>query len=425
MASRTQNEQLQTGGTKPERTGLFKVFVGGLPPDTQDRELMDYLSTFGKVAWCKTKRWKNDPHRCGGYGTVAFVSKQAYEKVLGQQHCFRGRIIECKRAISNRKELQAHHKQVAAQKLFVTGIPCSITDQLLHDYFRQFGHVDIAYIIKQHDKQARIGFVCFSNSKDRLLALKASHKIQGTPIFVSEYHTKGELTHKPAKETTPSANNSHKSRANHTARTSSEEDDDEDDYIEIPTHVLVGSEQEAPARLASAEHEQLAIGASLVHKLASEELDAADEKGKHADAKTAGSKPSHCEPENLHMKHQVQLESARSPDGIYHPFSCAGRKTGSKVSSPLCSEKFSPPCKNCTSSSSSSNILCDGVKDVRMPEMFIPHSSSGSYSLTRRLPEINDEEDDMDWLWSVPANTEPQKTKVTPTSIFASSPGYL
>lgn len=107
-----------------------------------------------------------------------------------------GRTVECKRAISNKNELINHNQQVVASKIFVTGLSQDCTDADLRAYFSRFGHLEMAYVVRQStsSKKSRIGFVSFVNTKDKDKAIATkNHKMDDHRIFVNEYHTKSSL----------------------------------------------------------------------------------------------------------------------------------------------------------------------------------------------------------------------------------------
>lgn len=78
-------------------------------------------------------------------------------------------------------------------KVFVTGLPLQTNDDDLHQYFGQFGPIEMAYVVTKYVKKTRIGYVCFRRKLDKNTVLAyPNHRIRGQRIFVLDYHSKEE-----------------------------------------------------------------------------------------------------------------------------------------------------------------------------------------------------------------------------------------
>lgn len=298
-----------SSGDVAEPTG-YKIFVGGLPFNVTDPELIEYFSSFGKVVKSKAKKWRNDKTKCKGFAIIVAEDKQTYDKILSQVHYFHGRTIECKRALTNKAELAKHNEKVLAQKIFVTGLPLATTDKDLSSFFSKFGGVEIAYVVKNTSasKKTRIGYVSFTNKADKEAALSAkSYKWPaGGRIFVSDYHTKCELMKGSTIQPKDSKGNAHKS-GKESLQSSEDYAVSEETYEEPKYQEII------PAQPRLSEGSK----SSLQH------------------IKTP--KNSFQSPVKSGLSWKDCLSKvARSPDGLYHPFSiastAAGKSTGSRKS---------------------------------------------------------------------------------------------
>lgn len=196
LASPSMNQRPSTISKRAEKhtQGIFKVFVGGLPADATEDLLFAYFQKFGSIISCQTKKWKSDDTKCKGFALLTLNNKQTFEKIVQTPHLWSGRRIECKKAITNKKALMKYNKKTVAQKIFVTGLPVNTTDEALGEYFKQFGAIEMAYVVKNYLKRTRIGFVCYKNKRDkeRVLAMP-QHKLLGAKIYAMNYQTKHDL----------------------------------------------------------------------------------------------------------------------------------------------------------------------------------------------------------------------------------------
>ena len=102
----------------------LKIFTEGLKA---------YFEKFGKV---KEVSIKKDQHtqRSRGFAFVVFEEEGCVEKVLAHEdHQLDGRKIDAKKAKALKKEC----------KLFVGGVNPETTDEVIKEYFSEFGEVKI------------------------------------------------------------------------------------------------------------------------------------------------------------------------------------------------------------------------------------------------------------------------------------------
>lgn len=82
-----------------------------------------------------------------------------------------------------------------AQKLFVGSLDYGVTDQQLNDLFSQYGTVESAKVITDHEtgRSRGFGFVEFSNDEEAKAAMEAlnGEEHQGRTLVVNEARAKG------------------------------------------------------------------------------------------------------------------------------------------------------------------------------------------------------------------------------------------
>eukprot|EP01129_Flabellula_baltica_P014297 TRINITY_DN680_c0_g1_i2.p1 TRINITY_DN680_c0_g1~~TRINITY_DN680_c0_g1_i2.p1 ORF type:complete len:303 (-),score=59.90 TRINITY_DN680_c0_g1_i2:66-974(-) len=115
--------------------------------------------------------------RSRGFGFVYFNDEEIGHKI-GNSHVVDGRKIEVKKAIPK--------NEIKTKKLFIGGIPLTLTDEELRAYFQQFGVVNECSIMKDRKTgQPRgFGFVSFEEYEIVENVLEMEHKIAGKLVEV-------------------------------------------------------------------------------------------------------------------------------------------------------------------------------------------------------------------------------------------------
>ncbi|OSD01939.1 RNA-binding domain-containing protein [Trametes coccinea BRFM310] len=133
-----------------------KMFIGGLNWDTTDESLRKYFSQFGKVEACTIMRDAAGRSRC--FAFLTFEDPASVNAVMVREHFLDGKIIDPKRAIPR----QEHQR---ATKLFIGGLPGSVTSESMREYFSQFGKVVDATVMldRETGRSKGFGFVSFEN----------------------------------------------------------------------------------------------------------------------------------------------------------------------------------------------------------------------------------------------------------------------
>ena len=180
----------------PVQNNKYAIFVGGLSNSITNQDLLTYFKKFGDLLTCEAQMWKNNPSKCRGFAKIAVKDRKTFEAILSAQHKMGGRVIECKKMIEDKAELETFSKDQLEKKIFVSGLSKKVDDMELLRFFSQFGVVKMAYVVKHHkdQKSKGFGYVCFDKKeeKDKVLAFKYLD-FQGKNIHLSEYSTKFEL----------------------------------------------------------------------------------------------------------------------------------------------------------------------------------------------------------------------------------------
>ena len=174
-----------------------KIFVGGLTQECTEQHLADYFSAFGSVLSCEVKRDYNNG-RSRGFGFVTFHSPQAAEDARSSRPpeiC--GRQVEVLESMMRGDPGldTVQRGPDPRRKIFVGGLPQSITEEGLADLFSRFGDVLHTEIKRDftNERSRGFGFVIFSHQLSAEIALETgSIEVDGKQVDVQPPIKKGD-----------------------------------------------------------------------------------------------------------------------------------------------------------------------------------------------------------------------------------------
>ncbi|CAE6197162.1 unnamed protein product [Arabidopsis arenosa] len=176
-----------------------KLFVGGVSWETDEDKLREHFSNYGEVSQAIVMRDKLTG-RPRGFGFVIFSDPSVLDRVLQDKHNIDTREVDVKRAMS-REEQQVSGRTGnlntsrssggdsfnKTKKIFVGGLPPTLTDEEFRQYFEVYGPVtDVAIMYDQATNRPRgFGFVSFDSEDavDRVLH-KTFHDLSGKQVEV-------------------------------------------------------------------------------------------------------------------------------------------------------------------------------------------------------------------------------------------------
>lgn len=143
-----QNQQHSQRGKNEDR----KIFVGGIPYDVTDQELIQHFTKFGEVVSANVKI-DRATGRSRGFAFVEFANVEGCQRALQQrEQQIKNKQIEVKPAKSHENK-----------KVFIGGIPADLTEDELCKHFANFGKIEeiewpTDKVTKQHRNFAFIVF---------------------------------------------------------------------------------------------------------------------------------------------------------------------------------------------------------------------------------------------------------------------------
>nr|CAN67089.1 hypothetical protein VITISV_033546 [Vitis vinifera] len=116
-----------------------------------------------------------------GFGFITFADPAVADKVLEEDHVIDGRAVEVKKTVPREgMEVRGVSK---TRKIFVGGIPSSLTEDELKDYFSSYGAIVENQIMLDHvtGRSRGFGFVTFvsEDAVERLFSEGKTHELGG------------------------------------------------------------------------------------------------------------------------------------------------------------------------------------------------------------------------------------------------------
>ncbi|CAH2044830.1 unnamed protein product [Thlaspi arvense] len=188
-----------------------KLFIGGISWETNEELLKEYFSSFGEVVEAVIMKDRNTG-RARGFGFVVFADPAVAEIVVKEKHNIDGRFVEAKKAVprddqntinksSKSNSIQGSPVSGRTKKIFVGGLPSSITESEFKMYFEEFGTTTDVVVMYDHNTQRPrgFGFVTYDSEEavEKVL-LKTFHELHGKMVEVKRAVPK-ELSPSPSR----------------------------------------------------------------------------------------------------------------------------------------------------------------------------------------------------------------------------------
>ncbi|XP_072957487.1 heterogeneous nuclear ribonucleoprotein 1-like [Typha angustifolia] len=176
-----------------------KLFIGGISWETTEDKLRDYFGSYGEVLQAVIMKDKLTA-RPRGFGFIVFADPAVLDRVLQDRHTIDDRMVEAKRALSREEQQTAKAMNpivgrssgssggnFRTKKIFVGGLPPTLTEEGFRQYFENYGNVtDVVIMYDQSTQRPRgFGFISFDSEDavDHVLQ-KTFHDIIGKVVEV-------------------------------------------------------------------------------------------------------------------------------------------------------------------------------------------------------------------------------------------------
>ncbi|XP_059662857.1 heterogeneous nuclear ribonucleoprotein 1-like isoform X2 [Cornus florida] len=172
-----------------------KIFIGGLAKDTTLDTFVRYFGKYGEITDSVVMK---DRHtgRPRGFGFITYAEPSVVDTVIAETHVINGKQVEIKRTIPKGS---AESKDFKTKKIFVGGIPTSVTEDELKSFFSKYGKVVEHEIIRDHatSRSRGFGFIVFDSEQevDNMVANGNMIDMAGTQVEIKKAEPK-----KPSKQ---------------------------------------------------------------------------------------------------------------------------------------------------------------------------------------------------------------------------------
>ncbi|KAL8057416.1 hypothetical protein ABFX02_04G181900 [Erythranthe guttata] len=175
-----------------------KIFIGGLAKDTTLDTFVKYFGKYGEITDSVIMKDRHTS-RPRGFGFITYADAAVVDTVIAETHIINGKQVEIKRTIPKGA---GDSKDFKTKKVFVGGIPTSVTEDELKSFFSNYGKVVEHEIIRDHvTKRSRgFGFVVFDSEQvvDTLLADGNMIDMAGTQVEIKKAEPKKPSNPTPA-----------------------------------------------------------------------------------------------------------------------------------------------------------------------------------------------------------------------------------
>lgn len=142
-----------------------KIFVGGIPREATQGQIIGYFSQFGKVSSFQLPMHQERGFP-KGFAFMSFQSEQEKLLVLSQQqHYILGKKLTVREAVKH-STARKLTRRLKSLKIFVKGLKSDAKQEEIEKFFSQFGEVD-RVLFSVHSNTTRFKGYCFVVMRDR------------------------------------------------------------------------------------------------------------------------------------------------------------------------------------------------------------------------------------------------------------------
>ncbi|KAJ4838446.1 hypothetical protein Tsubulata_041227 [Turnera subulata] len=188
------DEELGSAGNDRKQSrdsSAGKLFVGGVSWETSEENFASYFSKYGEIldSVIMTDRHSGRPR---GFGFVTFADPAVADRVLEEEHVIDGRPVEVKRTVP--REEMVSKGVTRTRKIFVGGIPPSLTEDELKEYFSLYGGIIEHQIMLDHKtgRSRGFGFVTFESEDavEQIFSDGKTHELGGKQVEIKKAEPK-------------------------------------------------------------------------------------------------------------------------------------------------------------------------------------------------------------------------------------------
>ncbi|KAL1318919.1 hypothetical protein HN51_071198 [Arachis hypogaea] len=167
-----------------------KIFIGGLARDTTVAQFVKHFGKYGEItdSVIMKDRKTGQPR---GFGFITYADPSVVDKVIEDNHVINGKQVEIKRTIPRGA---VGSKDFRTKKIFVGGIPSTVTEDEFRDFFTRYGEVKDHQIMRDHstNRSRGFGFITFDSEEavDDLLSMGNRIEFAGAQVEIKKAEPK-------------------------------------------------------------------------------------------------------------------------------------------------------------------------------------------------------------------------------------------
>uniref|UniRef100_A0A0D9YPG3 RRM domain-containing protein n=2 Tax=Oryza TaxID=4527 RepID=A0A0D9YPG3_9ORYZ len=178
-------------GRAPGGDSSGKIFVGGVAWETTEESFSKHFEKYGAITDSVIMKDKHTKMP-RGFGFVTFSDPSVIDKVLEDEHVIDGRTVEVKRTVP--REEMSSKDGPKTRKIFVGGLPSSLTEDELREHFSPYGKIVEHQIMLDHStgRSRGFGFVTFESedSVERVISEGRMRDLGGKQVEIKKAEPK-------------------------------------------------------------------------------------------------------------------------------------------------------------------------------------------------------------------------------------------
>ncbi|KAJ7974629.1 Heterogeneous nuclear ribonucleoprotein 1 [Quillaja saponaria] len=167
-----------------------KIFIGGLARETTIAQFIKHFGKYGEItdSVIMKDRKTGQPR---GFGFITYADSSVVDNVIQETHTINGKQVEIKRTIPRGA---AGSRDFKTKKIFVGGIPATVDEDELRDFFSSYGDIREQQIMRDHstNRSRGFGFITFDSEEavDDLLSKGNKIEFAGTQVEIKKAEPK-------------------------------------------------------------------------------------------------------------------------------------------------------------------------------------------------------------------------------------------
>ncbi|KAF9623189.1 hypothetical protein IFM89_037770 [Coptis chinensis] len=180
----------KTKSFENEKASPGKIFIGGLAKDTTLATFTNYFEKYGGItdSVIMKDRYTGHPR---GFGFITYADPSVVDIVIEETHVINGKQVEIKRTIPKGS---SQSKDFKTKKIFVGGVPTTVTEDEFKNFFSKYGNVVEHQIIRDHttNRSRGFGFIVYDNEQvvDDILVNGNMIDMDGTQVEIKKAEPK-------------------------------------------------------------------------------------------------------------------------------------------------------------------------------------------------------------------------------------------